>query len=1467
MRPGEKIWSDIRSNPELDGYRELARLEFAEDEFQRKAKANKAYQEKLAKKQAEQAGQRSTQDLFNELNIKQPKSRPLMDNALGNAFRGVKDWGTKTNEKAIDLSAGQSFFRGTSKLIDFASMSRLFGGEGLTGTATKKYGNDWMKEALTDDVSVGMKGADLVNELGSALLPMGALYKGVNAGVKGLRAGGNALAQLGKGGNIAYRKKSLLPGVRGENLAKQSLAETGGVGALAALGYNVGENTMAGIGPGGDQRSNLERGLTTTGEAVLGGGLDVAGRLVGRAISNLRKGQMPNPIETRAILESPDVPNEIKSEVMKAKKPEPFNVLAQKPQKPVSLEFDMLGGRSQTQPKVDFRAEITNSTTKGTKQAEQGFISKQKKVIAEEVKKVKARSKQELDEIKQVLKQKEDDFVNAKIEETGYESQVAKYEEIIKKANESLGAMQDVVGKKIFIPKQNLADYPDFPKGMLTSDPTIGHDIAKAADNVGMGDNIEGFSTMLRGLVDDSKTLKKDVVTMTKKEVKDLERLAKEEFKKSNTYQSFREPFKAIKSTYDEQLAEFAKLDDAKFSEFFKQTDEFKALSDLSKPKVETRAVKQANPLASLGVKPNEAKLEKVVSPKAKSEVVVTTAPSAKTDAIFQYNKEPKAKPKVTTEKGVNVRTKLVDDLAMVQHVENKLNNVKSSVEGKAYQLQRLTRGGASSAHQDIKVKLNPILKSMKKDGVNSDELMSFALAKRADWLMKNKGYKATYFGKSNNAQTIKNTLDKFEGNPKFQKHYKEVRTYLDDLVDDMEKVGLVTKESAKYFKNSNYIPTGREKVEDGFDRAFSDLLPAEYRKVIKELDGGSETSEIGSPLEQMVMHTFNTRQAIFKNQANKELLSLARRDKDNKFMKVVAKAGDASHPDNVIKVYENGEEVLIDASKELVEAVKGATVSESNIIAKLAKSYTRIQRTSNTATPEFLVRSIVREIPFAYTTSSAKFSLTKDLPMSILDLVTNGKALGNKSLLDKYYSSGAGQNTIYAMDRDISAKTILKAMKGKDSMSKKMITVANPKSMFDVLRIFADVTEQMPKLAEYRATLRKGTKGKNWLKEAGVPEEILQRAAYNARDIMDYSRAGSSTREMNKYVAFLNSAIQGKSKVYRAFKKDAIGTATRGLTTLTLPAVGMFYMRKLLASDEQETAIRESPDWVRRSFHLVPIPGDSEERLIRIPKSFDLSPIFSTSVERGLEHMYDMSEQTTMDGIKEFMAQMADIPTELTAASLLYEIPSNYSKFLDRDIVPKAMTGQDTEKIEQDNAYVTSTARFMAGIVNGFGADESWAASPMMMDYALKNASGSLGSQVMDFVDILLGDSRNPKPKNSEPKNILSPKDTLSKAFITTTKGRSSNKTNDVYDVQSKLKRMKKKYEDKKEDFPYASVYTEVNKTQRELSEIASQIREIDNDPQYSAEQKQQARNTLSKQRNELARDFSDKFSALRDK
>lgn len=261
------------------------------------------------------------------------------------------NWRNETNEKAQDLTPGQAFFRGSANVLDGLTGSRLFGMDGIAGTAVNKWGNEWMQQAMTDDVRAGMKGADLLNEFGGSMVPMAGAYKATEAGVKAMRAGSNALAQMGKGGNIAYRGIPTT-GQRGADLSRQTMAETAGIGGVAGLGYNTLENTMAGIGPGGDQRSNMERGLTTLAEGALGAGGDVAIRGLGRLLS--RNAKIDAPItHVSDKLPPPLDPQQARRVPPGA---QPFNVLADKPPE-VNMEFDLLGGRGQTNPKVDFNTQ------------------------------------------------------------------------------------------------------------------------------------------------------------------------------------------------------------------------------------------------------------------------------------------------------------------------------------------------------------------------------------------------------------------------------------------------------------------------------------------------------------------------------------------------------------------------------------------------------------------------------------------------------------------------------------------------------------------------------------------------------------------------------------------------------------------------------------------------------------------------------------------------------------------------------------------------------------------------------------------------------------------------------------------------------------------------------------------------------------------------------------------------------
>src|SRR5690606_9644572 len=159
----------------------------------------------------------------------------------------------------------------------------------------------------------------------------------------------------------------------------------------------------------------------------------------------------------------------------------------------------------------------------------------------------------------------------------------------------------------------------------------------------------------------------------------------------------------------------------------------------------------------------------------------------------------------------------------------------------------------------------------------------------------------------------------------------------------------------------------------------------------------------------------------------------------------------------------------------------------------------------------------------------------------------------------------------IMSNDRNLHKEVLERVLK--EPPSKKFVNIVSGRTMIRLLRAISDTTESATKVGEFRAALRKGTS----------PQE----AAYRSRDIMDFGRAGTSIRQTNKIVAFLNANIQGKSKLIRAFKRNPAGFTARAFASVTVPTIGAFLMQKYMANDAQKQTIEESPAWMTDTFWL----------------------------------------------------------------------------------------------------------------------------------------------------------------------------------------------------------------------------------------------------------------------------------------
>ena len=157
--------------------------------------------------------------------------------------------------------------------------------------------------------------------------------------------------------------------------------------------------------------------------------------------------------------------------------------------------------------------------------------------------------------------------------------------------------------------------------------------------------------------------------------------------------------------------------------------------------------------------------------------------------------------------------------------------------------------------------------------------------------------------------------------------------------------------------------------------------------------------------------------------------------------------------------------------------------------------------------------------------------------------------------LYDDFILNSGGYGNIVSMDRKGHAdalKTILKK-----SPTQKVVNVLNPKAWLEVMRNISDATESATKMGEFRAAIRSGAS----------PTE----AAYRARDLMDFARAGNSVKEMNRVIAFLNANIQGKSRLIRSIKENPAKVATKLIAINAMPSIAAYAANKYWANETQQ--------------------------------------------------------------------------------------------------------------------------------------------------------------------------------------------------------------------------------------------------------------------------------------------------------
>jgi len=681
------------------------------------------------------------------------------------------------------------------------------------------------------------------------------------------------------------------------------------------------------------------------------------------------------------------------------------------------------------------------------------------------------------------------------------------------------------------------------------------------------------------------------------------------------------------------------------------------------------------------------------------------------------------------------VYTEFVDDLNPLKIVEEALKGKLGIGADSVYKMARLSRGVGEKAklavtrgiydNQGNKMTdgLADIIKPLEKMGFGEKELAMYLVAKHSQDL-RSLGKQTTY-----SEEHIDAVLKAYD-TPEMREVQKKIIEYNNHLLNIMVDAELLTQKAVDTMKEKypNYVPFMRYFDDDaiagfrdggfGATKGFVNLT-----NPIKRMSEEGSQRTIINPLESMVKNTFLVMNAAAKNRVGLQLAELAKIEGAGAWIEKVD--GGRSGREHIITVFEKGKgQAYKIRDPELYQAMLSLDHESSIFLVRFLGGAAGMLRAGATLTPEFILRNPMRDVVSA-TINGAKYGFNP------IDFFRGLAHVWRKTEeFDRFMSSGGGYATMMSLDRDANREALKKVFK--KSMKDKAINIVTnkrellkllsgytpAKKTIDILRSGSEITELATKVGAFNKAYKK----------SGSYEE----AAFYARDLMDFNRAGSNVRQWNRVTAFINASLQGTDKMFRSYREDKAKFLLRAGLSLVLPAFILFAMVRGL-DDENKKVYDNIPQWQKDTFWIIPV---GNKTFLRIPKPFEAGVLFATGTERVLNKLFEDDP----DAFKDYGKVLLDAffpPVLMSALTPAIEGITNYSFFKNRSIVP--MADQRFEKKDQYGIYTSQTAKVVGEILSHTPLYDSNFASPYIIDNTIRGYTAGLGGYAVSMIDAVL--------------------------------------------------------------------------------------------------------------------------------
>lgn len=549
-----------------------------------------------------------------------------------------------------------------------------------------------------------------------------------------------------------------------------------------------------------------------------------------------------------------------------------------------------------------------------------------------------------------------------------------------------------------------------------------------------------------------------------------------------------------------------------------------------------------------------------------------------------------------------------------------------------------------------------------------------------------------------------------------YSKVFSEFQQYRDDVLAIAEANGIINADTRAMWRDEFYVPFYRVMDEEAASgpRAGKGLSRQE---AYKKLKGGKQN--LNDLLENTLMNFHHLISASLKNQAATQAMVNAERAG---IARVVPES--RRDPKTSTFVLKDGDRVFYEIDDPLVfESLTAlADPGLNNLAVQTMSAFKRLFTNMTTVTPQFILANTMRDLMQASATSPTSKNLFKNLAQGVAgyrDARTRAEMQASGGAFSFGHLYGADVNEVKA--------SLKKAVTGAELVTDVSMVPKLLRAGWRRWGEVADTAENVSRAATYLQN---------------VDDLGRLRAAYEARDIMDFSQHGAwpAIRFLIRVVPFLNARLQGLDKLYRSGVKPALLTAMGQGTAsdkqaaarfsavtgaLTLASIALY----LANADDDE--YRKLEDWQKDAYWFIRI-GDNA---FFIPKPFEVGAI-ATMAERVTEQLVDdkATGKLFADRLKDMMMQTFSFNPVPQMFQPVIDIYSNRDAFTGRDIETAGMERLSKGLRSRDSTTVAAQAVSSASRV--FGDETPFALSPVQADHLIRGYFGTVGANAAGIID-----------------------------------------------------------------------------------------------------------------------------------